>query len=372
MDTIAERSHPVNQFFVDLYNFLLRHHQDWMKYYYWFLNVTKPNDSPLGYLLAKPFLHKLLEKEPPSVMVSVHPMLNHYLARSRADLGLSDRVKLIVVVTDPNKELWKGWACEDADLTIVPNDLARDQLIEWGVAPERIRVMGMPVHPEFLRAPVKSKKDFLTSVGLDPDILTVCINSGWAGGGNMMKIYDKLALVKRPLQALFLCGHNNALCEQAQAAADSSPVKTRVLPFYDSMAVVMNACDLMVTKAGGLTTFEAIARRLPIAFDTITEPMPQERGTIDILLEQGLAHAVRNPEDIVPIVESLQLATDREQQPLPVAHSLDQTHAAYNIATLILSACEPSYDLVRESPPVWTGEVLPAWDHSVQLGLEGT
>ena len=75
----------------------------------------------------------------------------------------------------------------------------------------------------------------------------------------------------------------------------------------------MNAVDLMVTKAGGLTTFEAIARRLPMAIDIITEPMPQEAGTIKILLEASkkthLAHVIRRPEDIIKIIELSELTS---------------------------------------------------------------
>src|SRR5579885_1400476 len=325
MDTPAERSHPVNRVFVDLYNRLLRHHQAWMKYYYWFLHAVRPDDSLIGYLLIKPFLRKLFGGDVPAVLVSVHPMINHVLVRVRREMRLP--FKLIVVVTDPNRDLWRGWGVEEADLTIVPNDLAADRLTSWGVPPERIRVLGMPVHPDFLRPPRIGRVEFLGSLGLDPRRLTVCLNAGWAGGGNMMQVFEKLSLVKRPIQALFLCGHNSELFEQARAYAARLSVKTAVLPFHDSMADVMSACDLMVTKAGGLTTFEAIARRLPIAFDLITPPMPQEAGNVRIVVEQGLAQEVIKAHDIVDIVENFEIGAERK---LPAAYQLDRTDAVYD------------------------------------------
>lgn len=374
MESLAENSHAVNRFFVGLYNYLLRHKQSWMKYYYSFLKATRPNDSQLGYMLIKPFLRELVTREVPSVIVSVHPMLNHYLARNRRDLGLTNTVKLIEVITDPNRELWNGWACKDMDLILAPNDLARDRLVELGVAPERIRILGMPVNPVFLHRSSKSRTDFLKSVGLDSDKLTVCLNSGWAGGGNMRQIYERLRLVKRPFQVLFLCGHNNELFEQLKKDAQNSPVKTAVLPFHDCMVDVMSHCDLMVSKAGGLTTFEAIAKRLPLVIDVITEPMPQEKGTIEMLLEQGLCRVVSNPADIVAIVESLNPLPDRENQPLPAAHSLNKTSAAYEIAEIVLAACDPAFDLVCDTVPVQVSEPVfePVWESLPQLGVEGT
>ena len=53
----------------------------------------------------------------------------------------------------------------------------------------------------------------------------------------------------------------------------------------------------MVTKAGGLTTYEALARHLPMALDLLTEPMPQERGTAQIMIENQLAAPLFVPED---------------------------------------------------------------------------
>lgn len=374
MDAIAERSHPVNRFFVDLYNFLLRHKQSWMKYYYDFLTAIKPNDSELGYRLIKPLLRELVTKEAPTVIVSVHPMLNHYLARNRRELGLTKTVRLIEVVTDPNQQLWKAWACPEVDLIVAPNDIARDKLVEWGVQPERIRILGMPIHSKFLQPASTNRADFMKAVGLDPSLLTVCVNAGWAGGGNMRQVFRSLGGVRRPFQVLFLCGHNDELYEQIKGDVKESSVKTAVLPYHDSMVDVMSHVDLMVTKAGGLTTFEAIAKRLPLAFDVITEPMPQESGTIDMLLNQGLCQAIKQPSDIVGIVESLQPVKDRESQPLPVAHSLDKTNAAHEIAKIVLAACEPGFDLVCDTVPLHPADSVygSAWDGAPQLGLEGT
>lgn len=335
-EPVAENSHPMNRRFVELYNYFLRHHQHLMKYYYDFLQLTKPNETELGYSLVKRYLQKQMVTFKPSVVVSMHPMTNHYVARAMKDVGLKGDVRLMVVITDPNKDLWRGWACSEADIIVAPNELVKNQLLEWGVSASQIRVIGMPVHHAFTQPPAVPRSEFLSHLGLSPNIPTLCINAGWAGGGNMLSAYAALRESKAPIQVVFLCGHNTKLYEDAKALAKDSPIPTAVLPFHDSMPDLMAAVDAMVTKAGGLTTFECVARRLPMIIDTITEPMPQERGTIDILVEQGLATTLNRPGDLVKLTEGLKIEANRLKRSLPSAYCLNRPDAAIDIARLIL------------------------------------
>lgn len=358
-ENIVEKSHPLNRAFVDLYNLLLRHSQSSMKYYHWFIQTFKPNDSEFGYSLAKNYLKSLVEKLKPAVIVSIHPMANQYLERVISEIDLNDRPKFLLVVTDPNGNSWRGWAAPNADLTIVPNALTKQQLMDWGVREERISVIGMPVHPDFIKPPTTSAEEFKRHLGLHTDRLTLCVNSGWAGGGNLMQIYQELVKVNRPIQVIFLCGHNRKLYEHAKSKARKSSFPTAVLPFHDRMADLMSAVDLMVTKAGGLTTFEAIARRLPIAVDMITPPMPQEMGTVEILIEQKLAFPVTKANDIVPIVENFLCVPDKQNASLPEVYNLDQVDAIHKIARTIVSYCDPSFDKKREVRPAYKHIHLP-------------
>jgi UDP-N-acetylglucosamine:LPS N-acetylglucosamine transferase len=343
-ENIVEKSHFVNRAFVDLYNFLLRYSQSSVKYYFSFIHFFRPNDSPIGFWLTAPYFRKVLQELKPDVLVTIHPMVNQYLAKILAELGLENKVKLITIVTDPNGSLWRGWACPEAQLTIVANDLAAAPLLQWGVPQERLRVMGMAIRPPFTKfgGQYESKRaHFLRQLNLNPDTFTVCINAGWAGGGNMMAIYRALVSVKRPIQVVFLSGHNQGLYDRAKKEAQALAIPTAVLHFHENMADLMDAVDLMVTKAGGLTTFEAIARRLPLAIDTLTDAMPQEAGTVKILTEAQAAKALKTANDIVPIVEKCERQKDRQSLPLPAMHNLNRVDAVYDMAREIIECISP-------------------------------
>jgi UDP-N-acetylglucosamine:LPS N-acetylglucosamine transferase len=133
-----------------------------------------------------------------------------------------------------------------------------------------------------------------------------------------------------------LCGHNQELYEKAKEEAAGSDIPTAVLPFHDCMPDLMAAVDAMVTKAGGLTTFECIARKLPMIVDVITPPMPQEAGTVDILVETGLARRLERPEQLPSLVNDLKHDPQRLSRALPTDYSLDQTHAVFDIARTIM------------------------------------
>jgi UDP-N-acetylglucosamine:LPS N-acetylglucosamine transferase len=356
LDNVVEKSHFLSRLFVRFYNYLLKCHQDQMWHYYWFVQAARPNELRPYYLLVRNYIYKLVKAHGASTIVSVHPMLNRYLAWAVKDMGLLGKVRLITVVTDPNEYLWTGWSCSDMDLIIAPNDLARNKLVQLGTPPERIKIMGMPVNPAFVKKPIVPRNQFLSLLGLDPDTCTICINAGWAGGGNMLKVYQNLGSVKKKIQVIFVCGNNGVLFAAAEKLAQTFSVPTAVLPVHDYMSDLMNACDLMVTKAGGLTTFECIARGLPMALDLITSAMPQEKGTADMLIEQGLAVPIRKPKDIIDAIDYKLNGLRQKALALPTTHSLDNTHAVYDIAQTILNSCDPNYDLLRQPARIFRKE----------------
>jgi UDP-N-acetylglucosamine:LPS N-acetylglucosamine transferase len=353
-DNIAEKTNALNRGFVELYNQIMRHCQPLMKYYWRFIHTLQP-ERGLNIAITERFHMELLQRDEPSVVVSVHPMINEFLAHALGKLGLAGKVKFLVVITDPSEILWRPWACTRADLIIAPNQVVKNRLVEFGVDADRVAVLGMPIHQDFLKPPSIPRSEFLNHLGLKPDVLTICVNAGWAGTGNMLKIYEALSKVNRPIQAIFLCGRNPGLYQEAMAAAANSRVATAVLPFHDCMPDLMAAVDIMVTKAGGLTTYQALARRLALVFDSITEPMPQEGRTIEILVEQKLAQQVKSARDIIDIVESFEPVAERESANLTSNYQIDLTDGAifeiartileYNAPPIILSRAKKEHEL---------------------------
>ena len=303
-----EESHALAEKLAELYNYLLRHHQHLMKYYYWAIEQFRPNESNLLYRLSSRYVRQLFEKYCPQVVVSVHPMTQHFLGRMLRELGLLDRIPLVTVVTDPCYGFWRGWACEDVSLYLVATEEARQQLIDYGVPDEKIKICGIPIHPKFQYQSEEDKVAARTELGLDPEKFTVFINAGWVGGGNIPHIFEQMIDHGDELentQAIFLAGRNEELREQISDKARLATFPTKVIGYTQDMERVMNAADVMVSKLGGLTTFEALASRLPIIADTTTLPMPQELQTANLISRHQAGVLLERASDVVPIIRRL-------------------------------------------------------------------
>ncbi|HEX8072489.1 MAG TPA: glycosyltransferase [Pyrinomonadaceae bacterium] len=301
----VEESHAVTDKLVRCYNWVLRHRQHWMKYLYWIVNRVRPETREFFQRRCIGFCKEIFEKWCPHVVVSVHPLTQHIFARVLKELGLAETIPLVTVVTDPCYGFWKGWACDDVRLYLVASEEARQQLIDYGVAPERIKVSGMPVHPKFEQPDERTAQAARHALGLDPDKFTVFVNAGWVGGGNIPEIFRELVRGDLDVQAIFLAGKNDALRAEAEQLAAHARFPVKVIGYSEQIEQLMQAANVMISKLGGLTTFEALACRLPIIADATTPPMPQESGTATFIARRGAGILLERARDIVPVVRRM-------------------------------------------------------------------
>jgi UDP-N-acetylglucosamine:LPS N-acetylglucosamine transferase len=301
----VEDSHHLSAKLVQLYNWILKNRQHWMKYYYWFINRVRPETLEFFQKRCIGYVRGLFERWCPHVVVSVHPLTQHLFGRVLRELNLADRIPLVSVVTDPCYGFWKGWACDDVSLYLVASEDARQQLIDYGVSPGRIKISGMPVHPKFAYPGEEAAKAARSALGLDPEKFTVFVNAGWAGGGNMKEIFKELVRGELDMQAIFLAGRNEDLRAAAESLALDAPFPIKVIGYSDEIEKLMVSANVMISKLGGLTTFEAFACRVPIIADAITEPMPQEAGTANLIERQGAGVMLKKSTDVVAVVRRM-------------------------------------------------------------------
>ncbi|MEP6787853.1 MAG: glycosyltransferase [Acidobacteriota bacterium] len=301
----VENSHHITEKLVNLYNWVLQNKQHWMKYLYWAMNKIRPETREFFHKRCIGYVRSQFDKWCPHVVVSVHPLTQHIFARILKELNLSHQVPLVTVVTDPCYGFWKGWACDDVSLYLVANEDARDQLIDYGVSSEKIKISGMPVNPKFHEVNEKDAQNARRIYGLDPDKFTVFVNAGLMGGGNIPKIFRELVRGEMDVQAIFLAGKNEELRLEAEEIAKRANFPVKVIGYSDEIEKLMQSANVMISKLGGLTTYEALACRLPIIADATTKPMPQEAGTVKLLENRGAGILLRRSVDIVPTIQNL-------------------------------------------------------------------
>lgn len=301
----VEDSHRVTEKLVNVYNWVLRNKQHWMKYLYWTMNRIRPETREFFHRRCIGFCREQFEKWCPHIVVSVHPMTQHIFARILRELKLTDQIPLVTVVTDPCYGFWKAWACDDVALYLVANDDARRQLIDYGIDPQKIKISGMPVHPKFHEVDESDARKAREAFGLNADKFTVFVNAGWVGGGNIPQIFRELVRGELDVQAVFLAGRNEELRKEAEELAKTAKFPVKVIGYSDEIEKLMQSANVMISKLGGLTTFEALACRLPIIADATTPPMPQEAGTVNLIAKRGAGILLEKTTDIVPVIKNL-------------------------------------------------------------------
>lgn len=255
---------------------------------------------------AYPFVRRVISAplltEEADLFISVHPLQVDVPLRILRSAGR--RTPFVTVVTDPVTPS-AAWFCPEVDLCIVATEPAREMALACGLAPQRVRVIGLPIRRAFAEARGRPKPEARAQVGLAPDRPLLLLTGGGAGIGRLLPIARAVAHrlarhVPQPQLAL-IAGRNRSL--QQRLTAERWPMPVQVLGFVENMADWLAAADLLITKAGPGTLAEAACLGVPVL---ISDFIPgQETGNIRWFEQHGAGRYVPAPADIARCADEL-------------------------------------------------------------------
>ena len=273
---------------------------------------------------------RLLKRIQPDLCVATHFLPAEIIAWLIAKRKLLARNA--IVVTD--YDVHAMWLCRTVDRYYVALEEAKEYLARIGVPREKLLVTGIPIDPLFA-APV-SRCDARKQLGLDATATVILISAGGYGIGPLEQLVKDLLALQRPWQIVAIAGKSEKtrkrLEEIARGAGNLQSGSPRLFAvgFTSEMDKYMAAADLMVGKAGGLTTSEALARALPMA---LIEPIPgQEERNADHLLEAGAAIRCNNLPAAAWKIAALLDDSQRFSRMKDATRSLGKPSAAARIA----------------------------------------
>lgn len=270
-------------------------------------------------------VQKLIAQNPCELMVSVHPLATASITRALK----GHHAPLITVITDlvSTHALWYS---RRSDLTIAPTEVARQRALIFGLEPERVRVIGLPVADRFCRPP-KDHEDLRARLKWPQNRPVILLIGGGEGMGPLEETANTIAASCPTAALIIVAGRNESL--KARLESQNWPIPTLIYGFVREMPDFMSAADVLVTKAGPGTISEALIAGLPMIL--YSRVPGQEDGNVTYVVSEGAGVWAPQAEQIVAALHSWIRYPQKRAEAVAACHRLARPQAARQIARIL-------------------------------------
>ncbi len=289
-------------------------------------NSYKPSLARRGYRRVAKRLSERIKEFSPDVIVTTHPVGSAVLDVAKEKFGVD--AKMVAICTDFT--LHPYW--EDAlrfDKLVIPDKALSGAAKKKGFSDGQILPTGIPVSPLFSQR--NDKKAAREALGIPEDVPVFLVMSGSMGHGHIEKTLAALSSLPESFGIITVCGRN----EKAHQLVERAKCEKLLLNFgfTDKISLLMDAADCVITKPGGLTSSEALAKGLPIID---YEPIPgQEVRNEEFLTHEGAAIKAKGVKGLTAAVRSF-LSSDELRQGLKEnAERLSKPHSTETLCAEI-------------------------------------
>jgi UDP-N-acetylglucosamine:LPS N-acetylglucosamine transferase len=221
----------------------------------------------------------------PDIIISTFPACSGYVSRIKEKLKF--KTPLVTVMTDVVDSV--EWIYDRTDEYWVPAKETKDFLISKAVEESMIRVTGIPVDEKFTigkEINYRKKKQIL--------IMGDIIEKFDLDSKKRLEKLDSLDnyLIK------IVTGRNKKLYNKL---IKNDFKNIEIIGFTNNISSLMAHSDLVVTKPGGLTLFEAINSEVPVI--TNFKSFGQENGNIDFIKKREIGILIEDKRDFLDEVK---------------------------------------------------------------------
>ncbi len=230
----------------------------------------------------------------PDIIVSTHAFAVSIVSKLKKE-NIID-VPFVSIVTDFKAHY--AYIDDMVDAYITGSEYTCHSMINRNVPRSKVFPFGIPI-----------RKDFLINRECENKFSDEYFNVLLMGGGMGLKfitpVLKRLIENEHKLKIVVICGNNKDLKESLDKkfSKEFNNKYIRVLGYTRNIPEFMDEADVIITKPGGLTVSEAIAKRLPML---LPYAIPgQEQENMDFLVNIGGAIDVSKMDNINDILDDL-------------------------------------------------------------------
>jgi len=248
---------------------------------------------------------KYMIREKPDFVISAVHHFNGLLARALKDLNIPFGVVPTELMDLEKTPLWFApEACAYASFFSLAIPEMAHQGKRLGARNNCILSGGLTINPKFFDPDIQSmsRQYAREHFGFNTEMLTILVAMGGAGGKAIYNIIKHLENSLEKLQIIACCGRDGKL----KSKIKSLKFKNRVIPFgfSDEMDVLLKASDLIITKPGPTSIWEALVMEVPIILDT-EKIIVWEQPQVDFIEKYKLGKIVKKRSFLLNAIEDL-------------------------------------------------------------------
>jgi processive 1,2-diacylglycerol beta-glucosyltransferase len=233
-------------------------------------------------------LESLLRQEQPAAVCSTYPVYGFLLERLARTGRLAAPFHNLVTDSISINSLWTRPACNG---WFVPNEETAEVMRAMGVPAARLQVLGFPV-PAFFAEHARDLAPPDLATGAAPRVLYILhsgVRHAWATARRL--------LAETEWELTFAVGRDERLRRRLEQLAAGRPRPAHILGWTTEVPRLLMTHHVVLSKAGGATTQEAIAANCPMLVNQIVPG--QEEGNYELLRRRHADTLVETPDAVV-------------------------------------------------------------------------
>jgi processive 1,2-diacylglycerol beta-glucosyltransferase len=301
----------------------------WIYSYYNYKLTSRHLNSVSVVMLKKSRFVKFIEEFSPDFIISTNPLSMQLVSLTKKRNIIN--IPSANVCTDYGFHTF--WINEDVNYYFVANEDIKNSLIERGTDGNIVKITGIPISEKFIE--VLDRKKIINDLNFDDSKPILLIVGGRLNYRSLLKIVSGVKRKNKDLQLIIVAGRDEVLQRKLRGSDIRKNPSIRIFYFVNNLEDYMTVADLILTKAGGLTVSECLAKNLPMVFSDVIPG--QEEDNAKYITKRGAGIKANGVKKSIEVINDLFLKPEKLTEMKQCCKNISKPKAAEELVDFIVS-----------------------------------